>query len=226
MHPALRILGLILFIPMLVHGGLLAGVAGACGVAGLLTSTGRTGWLRWLSMNRRLRWFYISIIVLFGWFTPGKALVPEAASLSPTTEGLLLGLGRVVVLAVVVGAVVWLLERSRREELVSGLLWLTGPFAGLGFPRERFAVRLALTLETVPRLQPLLAEVRQAPPQAGRTAWAGRARALLERVIREAGDAPCGPMEIRLPAPPRLLDWLILCLWLAPLAGLALWRPV
>lgn len=226
MHPALRILGLILFIPLVAHGGLLTGIAGALGVAALLVGVGAAGWRHWLAMNRRLRWFYVSILVLFGWFTPGAELLPALGALSPSREGLLLGLGRVMILAIVVGAVVWLLARSPREEIVAGLLWLTAPFALVGFPRERFAVRLALTLETVPRLQPIVAEAGRAAPDVGRTQWAGRARGLLDRVIRSAEAASCEPMEIPAASSPPWHHWLLLLACLAPILALSLWPPL
>jgi energy-coupling factor transporter transmembrane protein EcfT len=228
MHPALRVLGVMLFIPVVAHGGLLAGLVAGAGVAVLLTGVGPTAWRRCLELNRRLRWFFVSIILLYGWFTPGRELLPAAYPLSPTLEGLLLGLGRVMILAIIVGAVVWLLARSSREDLVGAILWLTAPLAGLGFPRERFAVRLVLTLEAVPRLQPLVAEARDAGPGpgAGDRTWAGRARALLDRVIKEATEASPGPMEISIPGRPRWDHWLMLCVVLAPLFALALWRPL
>ncbi|WP_018231059.1 hypothetical protein [Thioalkalivibrio thiocyanodenitrificans] len=226
MHPALRVLGVMLFIPVVAHGGLLAGLVAGAGVAVLLTGVGPTAWRRCLDLNRRLRWFFVSIILLYGWFTPGREVLPAADPLSPTLEGLLLGLGRVMILAIIVGAVVWLLARSSREELVGAILWLTAPLAGLGFPRERFAVRLVLTLEVVPRLHPLVAEARDAGPGTGDMTWAGRARALIDRVIQQAAEASPGPMEISMPGRPRWHHWLMLCVVLAPLFALALWRPL
>jgi hypothetical protein len=223
MHPALRILALILFIPLVAHGGLLTGIAGALGVAVLLLGVGAAGWRHWLAMNRRLRWFYVSILVLFGWFTPGAELLPALGALSPSREGLLLGGGRVMVLAIVVGAVVWLLARSPREEIVAGLLWLTAPFGRVGFPRERFAVRLALTLETVPRLQPLVAEAGKTGSGEGWSHWAGRARGLLDRVIRSAEAAPRKPIEVPAASSPPWHQWLVLVACLSPLFALSLW---
>jgi energy-coupling factor transport system permease protein len=225
MHPALRILALILFIPCVAHGGWLAALAGALGVIVLLSRIGRPAWGRFVVMNRRLRWFYLSILLLFGWFTPGQALWSAAGFLSPTYEGLLLGMGRASILAVVVGAVVWLLERSSREDLVSGLLWLTAPLQCLGFPRERFAVRLALVLETVPQVQPLVAEARQSREGADRQQWAARARGLFEQVLERAESAPCEPLEIREGSPPGVRHWLVLGVWMLPLLILALWAP-
>jgi hypothetical protein len=225
MHPALRILGVILFIPLVARGGILAGMVAALGVTGLLTAQGRDAWRRCLELNHRLRWFYISIILLYGWFTPGRVLLPTAGAVSPTAEGLVMGLGRAAVLAIVVGGVVWLLERSSREDLVGGLLWLTKPLARVGFPSERFAVRLALTLETVPKLHPMVAEARAAAGGSGSVSWPGQASALLDRIIERAQGAPLTALEIRMPGPPPLGHWAILCVLLAPLLALTLWRP-
>ena len=226
MHPALRILGVILFIPLVARGGILSGVVAALGVTVLLSGLGREAWRRCYELNRRLRWLFLSIILLYGWFTPGRELLPVAGMFSPSLEGLLEGLVRAAVLVIVVGAVVWLLTRSTREELVAGLLWLTAPLARAGFPSERFAVRLALTLETVPRLQPMVAEARAATGDAGHASWPGQASALLERVVERAREAPLSPLEIRMPGRPPWRHWLILCVWLSPLLVLALWRPI
>jgi energy-coupling factor transporter transmembrane protein EcfT len=226
MHPALRILGVMIFIPLVAHGGLLTGLVAALGLAVSLSCLGTHALQRWLQINRRLRWFFFSIIILYGWFTPGRDLIPAFAALSPTVEGVVFGIGRAAVLAVVVGAVVWLLARTPREELVGGLLWLTAPLDPLGFPRERFAVRLVLTLETVPKLQPLVVDARGAGAGNGPDAWAKRARMLLDRVLVEARETPLGSMEISLPDRPRAGHWLRLCAILAPLVVLAVWRPL
>ncbi|WP_026289702.1 hypothetical protein [Thioalkalivibrio sulfidiphilus] len=224
MHPSLRILAVMLFIPLVAHGGWLVALLGAFGVALLLTGTGRAGWARFLGMNRRLRWFHLSILLLFGWFTPGRELLPMAGSLSPTAEGLLVGAGRVLILAMVVGAVVWLLERSSRQDLIAGLLWLTCPLAWFGFPRERFAVRLTLVLETVPQVQPIVTEARQAGESQGAKDWPSRARSLFDRVIERAESAPCEPIEIEPGRPPSVRDWGVLVLMFTPLLVLMLWE--
>ncbi|OOG22334.1 hypothetical protein B1C78_15270 [Thioalkalivibrio denitrificans] len=226
MHPALRILGVILFIPLVARGGILAGVVAALGVTVLLSGLGREAWRRCYELNRRLRWLFLSIVLLYGWFTPGRELLPAAGVLSPSLEGLIEGLARAAVLVIVVGAVVWLLSRSSREELVAGLLWLTAPLARVGFPSERFAVRLALTLDTVPRLQPMVSEARAATGGAAQASWPGRASALLQRVIERAREAPLSPLEIHIPGRPPWRQWLLLCAWLLPLLILAVWRPI
>jgi energy-coupling factor transport system permease protein len=224
MHPSLRILAVMIFIPLVAHGGWLVAMVGASGVALLLSGTGRTGWARFLGMNRRLRWFYVSIVLLFGWFTPGRELLPITGFLSPTTEGLLAGAGRVTVLAMVVGAVVWLLERSSRHDLIAGLLWLTRPLAWLGFPRERFAVRLTLVLETVPQVQPMVSEARQVEQAQGAQDWANRARGLFERIVDKAESASCESIEVDPGRPPGLRDWCALALLFSPLLGLMIWQ--
>lgn len=213
-----------LFIPLVAHGGWLVALVGAFGIALLLAGTGRAGLARFLGMNRRLRWFYLSIVLLFGWFTPGRELLPLLGALSPTAEGMMTGAGRVLVLALVVGAVVWLLERSSRQELIAGLLWLTRPLAWLGFPRQRFAVRLTLVLETVPQVQPMVAEARQAGESQGSKDWPSRARSLFERVIERAESAPCEPIEIEPGRPPGIRDWGVLVLMFTPLLVLLLWE--
>ncbi|AHK78787.1 hypothetical protein M911_05945 [Ectothiorhodospira haloalkaliphila] len=227
MHPATKILGVILFILCVARANPAVIAGGCCWVALGLWHVGREGVDRFLTMVGRLKWFFLSIILVFGWFTPGTPLLALAPELSPSREGLLLGLQRSLVLVLAVGAVVWLLETTRRDDLVKGLLWLTRPLAILGFPRERFAVRLVLTLEALPRVGLLAREARdhanEAPRGLGKRlqALGERAAGLFQGVLNQAQQAPLEPIHLAPMAAPGWRDWLGVALIILPLMALA-----
>ncbi|MFP4080512.1 MAG: CbiQ family ECF transporter T component [Ectothiorhodospira sp.] len=228
MHPAVKILGVILYIACVAQGGWPVLAAGGGLVAVALVRSGRDGWGRFSSMALRLKWLFLSIVLIFGWFTPGLSLFPVLGPFSPSIQGLTQGLERALVLLLAVGAVVWLLAGTPRERMVQGLLWLTHPLCLLGFPRERFAVRLVLTLEALPRVQRLAGEDAAAAPRGpmGLRARLGRlgdrAATLFSDVLQAADAAPLEPIHLPAPAPPETRHWLALAGVILPLVLLAL----
>ncbi|MBK1692086.1 CbiQ family ECF transporter T component [Ectothiorhodospira mobilis] len=227
MHPAVRILGVILYIACVAQGGWPVLTAGGALVAAGLARLGSPGLRRFAAMAARLKWFFLSIVLVFGWFTPGLPLAPGLGPLSPSVTGLLQGLERALVLLLALGAVVWLLQGTCRERLVQGLLWLTRPLARLSFPRERFAVRLVLTLEALPRVRLLAAEAAgmggaaQGPRERLRR-LGDRAATLFSRVLQAAEEAPLEPIRLPPEVPPAPRHWLVLAGVILPLAVLAL----
>lgn len=95
---------------------------------------------------RRSRWLLLTMLVMFGWFTPGTPLpgIPGASQ-----EGLLLAADNIARLLIALAALAMLLKALAPPELVAGMRSLLAPIAFLGFPRDRVAVRLALTLREV-----------------------------------------------------------------------------
>lgn len=99
------------------------------------------------SLMRRTRWIMIVLLFIYAYTTPGAAVFMQFGSLSPTWEGLSDGgtqLGRL--LSVLAGLAI-LLALLPQARLISGLFSLMYPLRWLGLSRERFSVRLALTLE-------------------------------------------------------------------------------
>lgn len=95
---------------------------------------------------RRSRWLLLTLLILFGWLTPGTPLpgIPGASQ-----EGLLLAAENLGRLLVALSVVAMLLTALTPAELVAGLRSLLAPMRLLGISRDRIAVRLALTLEEV-----------------------------------------------------------------------------
>lgn len=102
---------------------------------------------RMLSLIKRTRWIMIVLLFIYAYTTSGVAVFSPFGALSPTWEGLSDGatqLGRLLSVLAGLAILLALLPQSR---LISGLFSLLYPLTWLGLSRERFAVRLALTLE-------------------------------------------------------------------------------
>jgi energy-coupling factor transport system permease protein len=95
---------------------------------------------------RRSRWLLLTMLVMFGWLTPGTPLpgMPGASQ-----EGLLLAADNIARLLIALASLALLLKALDAPKLVAGMRSLLAPLALLGFPRDRIAVRLALTLREV-----------------------------------------------------------------------------
>ena len=159
MATPVRILSLLIFVAVMATGQLrvlLIGVALLIGAAiGVWQQHHGFDVHSLLRMMRRVRWLLLAILILYGWFTPGTALIPAWAPYSPSLEGLQQGLLRAAVLLAIVAAVYLLITTTPRGDLVAGLLWCGRPLRRLGVDDQRFAVRLVLALEAVPEVQTL-----------------------------------------------------------------------
>lgn len=105
-----------------------------------------------LKMLWRLKWLYISILVVYGWFTPGEVIVDLQeinTSYLPTVEGLQMGVLRIGVLIAIVSLISSLIQTIEKEKLVSAIIWLSAPLRIIGFNTQRFSLLLVLSLDKV-----------------------------------------------------------------------------
>lgn len=217
MHPALRILGVMLFIACLAQARWPVLLLGVVFIGLGLGVLGSAAWRRFGQMARRLVWFYLSIFLIFGWFTPGLPLWPALGSFSPTDIGVLAGLQHTLLIVLSLGAVIWLLQTTSQDTLVRGLLWLTQPLQAVGFPAQRFAVRLVLTLEAAPQVHELATQL----VKDGRGGPLERSVRLLDTILTHARQAPLACLTVSPLAPPRMSDWLKLAMIIMPMFWLA-----
>lgn len=101
---------------------------------------------RFFALMRRSRWILFSLLLVYAFATPGQELWSLPYGISPTREGLLDGVTQLGRLVCVLAGLSILLTLLSREQLISGLYALSFPARYIGLPRERIAVRLALTL--------------------------------------------------------------------------------
>lgn len=95
---------------------------------------------------RRTRWVMLSLLLIYGYSTPGHTMLESLGMLSPTREGMIDGVLQLMRLLASLAALAILLERLHRDQFISGLYELFTPLQWLGMSRERLAVRVALTL--------------------------------------------------------------------------------
>lgn len=101
-------------------------------------------------MIRRLKWFYLSILLVYLLFNPQSAPTPDASwfDLSRLDAG---GF-RVSVLIMIVLSVNLLIRTSDQKDLLSGLYLLIKPFKWLGFSPKKFILRAYLSLNYIQTL--------------------------------------------------------------------------
>lgn len=117
--------------------------AGACLSLAALALSHR----RFFTLLRRTRWIMLSLLIIYGYVTPGTALWAHLGALSPTHEGLIGGLLQLGRLVFALAGLAVLLGMLAREQLMGGIYVLASPLRLFGISAERIAVRLALTLQ-------------------------------------------------------------------------------
>jgi energy-coupling factor transport system permease protein len=169
-----------------------------------------------LRISLRMRWFFLSIIIVYGFFSPGRLLLPNV-TWGPTYEGLLQGGQRIAGLLMIVFAINLLLRTTSQPALVSSVLWCLHPLSWLGVPHERLAVRIALILDVVTKVQDVYRHGRRNPkPVTGLAARFKRMGATTNRLFQSVHEkAESAPLEtITLPERVAIPFWQ----WGVPLA--------
>jgi energy-coupling factor transporter transmembrane protein EcfT len=212
LHPAIRILILVVITGFMVTGNLYALSAGFVLSFVLHVAAGSELDVDILRRILRVRWFLLSIMILYAWSTPGAALLPGFGEYSPSWQGLAEGLFRCAVLIVILSLVHWLVHTTGRARLMQGIYWLVKPLSWLGFKPERLAVRLALVLETVPAVQhKLVLRTRAEDDQSPRLRHiVDHAVAIVEAVLDEADRAELIEIDLAIDQRPALRDWITL----------------
>jgi len=98
---------------------------------------------------RRMRWLFLSVLIIYAFATPGQYVSWFPVSFAPTIEGVQSGLLQMEKLLSALAALTLLYANSHKDHLILGLYMLMRPFKYIGLNAERFAVRLFLTLEYV-----------------------------------------------------------------------------
>ncbi len=166
-----------------------------------------------IRMLTRLRWFLLSLLIVYGWFTPGDPLFgAEGARFSalwPSREGLEEGLLRAALLAAIVAGANLLLRTTSRDQMLLAVYGLARPLALIGISRERVAVRMVLVIEALDPVRRIVAE-RMAAAPGGRPDLrsAGRfASGVIQHVVRESEAVACGSVQLFGAGPPRPAQW-------------------
>jgi len=100
-------------------------------------------------MLLRMRWLFLSILLVYAFSTPGELVPLFPLSFAPTYDGLLQGAAQLARLLIALAMLNLLLHDSSKEDLIAGLYLCLLPFRYLGLNVSRFAARLMLTLHYV-----------------------------------------------------------------------------
>ena len=224
LHPLVRIVVLLIFIAGMALAQPLLLAGGGCGLFLAYSLAGFPALGGLLRMVIRLRWLLLAILLVYGWWTPGDLLWPALDSFSPSLQGIGHGLVRIVALVCIVSAVHFLLQVTERGELVAALMLLSAPLLG-PLARERFAVRVLLTLEAVVPVQGMLsAALQQQVDQArGWSRLVHHANDVYSRVLEQADKSVSTVIDVSEPETPPVLQWLVpllLAVLIGFLAGL------
>lgn len=166
-------------------------------------------------MLKRLRWLFLSILIIYLWFTPGEPIfqVMNAAWI-PSWQGIQTGGIRAMALALMILAVGYLISTTPQTQLLGALYWLCAPLKIIGLSRDRLAVRTMLAMSAAEQLQQIFA-ARSWGKLTGRGTLARIAEAaasIFAEVLQRAEAAPCEPVEFNRLASPPLWQWLYPCL--------------
>ncbi len=146
MHPFVKILCFVLILLLtntLRDQWLIALCAGLCLMA---TWSNKRNFLR---VVRRMRWLFISLLIIYAFTTPGEYIPELLAYASPTYEGCVLGLLQITKLLIALASLSLLFASSLKQDLIVGLYMLLTPLKLFGLNVERFSARLMLTLDYV-----------------------------------------------------------------------------
>ncbi len=214
MHPFIKIICLFVIIGMLVALSPERVIIIAVSLFLLIALKGRHYWQDVWRMCWRMKWLWFSLLVLYGWFIPGSPVIFSDTIplvLIPSSEGLVIGILRALVLLNIVTAVVLIIKSTSKEALIVSIMWLITPFKLFKIDTGVFAARLVLTMERVTEKESEIKKSLQAKQKTGSFVQRGidTVAGLLidvEQQARKTPDISVSLPYIKMPAPTQ---WLI-----------------
>jgi len=214
MHPLIRVICVLLMAGFIASANVPFLLVSLCVLALVYLRASLSIRECWALM-RRMRWFFLSILVIYFWFTPGRAFSPGLSNSLwfPSVDGVELGLIRVASLVLIIAAVSALLQSTRREQLFTAIYSLVVWTRYLGLSPERFAVRSTLTLEAMAKVQEMIAAKKSgiepaATVKARIENLAGATSGVFIAVYNNAQQAELTPVTLNQAEPLKLWQWL------------------
>lgn len=186
-HPVIRILMLVVFAVLIARADRFHMLLASLALLAVYARQDITAIRKAATMVYRMRWFFLSLLLVYGWLTPDPLSEQSIHWGWPSEDGLTAGIRQIYGLILIIVAVNLLLVTSRREELLQAIYWLALPLAWLGLSPARLALRLVLVLDRVAivREQADQVLVEQKSVTGGR--WA-RIVSVATRVFRQTLD--------------------------------------
>ena len=146
LHPAIKIAAFIFMVVLMPHLKLSALFALALMMSFVLIHFRVK---RFISMMRRMRWLFLSVLIIYAYTTPGEYISGWPIDLAPSYEGLRDGLYQIARISLVLAGIALLMATSTRENLMAGIYTIIKPLRFLSVSPERFTARLYLTLQYI-----------------------------------------------------------------------------
>jgi len=156
-HPVIRILCFLVYCGFVAFGNFSTLLFASAIFGVLLVKAELLNFSVYLQHLKRLKWFLLSILLVYLWFTPGQAIFPAFPVLSPSYEGLKLGAERVIALIYMVFALHILIKSIATDRIIEAILWLLEPIRWIGLSHKVLAVRISLTLQVLDQVQVICA---------------------------------------------------------------------
>ena len=102
-----------------------------------------------LRILKRMKWFFLVMLLIFAFNTPGQHIQGWDYLFSPTYEGVASGLLQVFRMLTLLAALSLIMAINTKHQLISGFYFMLLPLQSLDLEIESFAARLWLTLEYV-----------------------------------------------------------------------------
>ncbi len=148
-----------------------------------------------MKMLRRLRWFFLSIVLIYGWMGVEHTNSPNGLSYgSVNWQNLQAGFYQISIIAVFTLTINLLLSTSSRDELIEGLFFLLFPLKLFGLQVGRIVIRIILVLEKVEETLLSLNLLKSSSQYHG--SW-------FQKVAQTGGDAYCSVVVAALQAENR-----------------------
>lgn len=171
--------------------------------------------LQVLQMSSRLRWFFLSILLLYCWYYPGTPLLPWMGDFSPIKEGVDEAALRISSLLLIISYCGFLLLLTPRNELIAGIQYLLSPLKLFGIDSSSFALRLALVLAIVPQLNERRLARVQSMPGKSLSMVVDKASELVREAAEQSVDYEIETIQVPEPVAPGVFDLLVPALLLA-----------
>lgn len=187
----------------------------------LSATLGRRAGIPFLRTLRRMRWFFLSIVVLYVWFAPVED-VGHVNEFVWYADGVKAGLERVFVLVIILIAVTCFIVTVDRGELLNAVLWLSRPLKVFGLAPERVAVRFTLLFSVLTQIEHIVRDAKQngemnavtdstMPRSPVWERWGDSATYLFKNTIAQAFASPLESLDVSLMRSPIWYEWLIPC---------------
>jgi len=160
-HPVIRVVCFLVLAGFIAFGGVYDVAIGFLIVLSIILVRRLQSLELSIRVIKRMRWLFLSILFVYLWFTPGKPLFTSMHSLFPTIEGMQTGLLRIFSLVLIILAVNYFVSTIARNKLVGAIVWLLYPLNWIGVDHKRIALRIALVLELIPRVQNIVLDIKQ-----------------------------------------------------------------